>query len=77
MPTIKEKMRGIQGYGWTSQMVENSRQQHRIRHIHDNMTDNAASIRYIMDVSQCWSSTPQGSGYWSPISNAWNSNHPE
>ena len=63
--TMKEKMRSFQGYGWTSQMVENSRQQGRIGRLHDNITDGCESIRYIMDVSQCWANTPQDHSCWS------------
>lgn len=65
--TTKEKMRRFQAYKWTSQMVANSRKQGEIRYIHNNITDCGASIRYIMDVSQGWSGTPQGREYWSRI----------
>lgn len=65
--TTKEKMRRFQGYRWTSQMVENARRQERIDRIHANMTDCYATIRHIVDISQCWRATPQEHDYWSCI----------
>lgn len=64
---MKENVRRFQDYGWTSQMVENSRQQQKIEEIHSNLTNRYVSIRYIMDVSQCWCNTPQDHTYWSRI----------
>lgn len=67
MTNIKEKMRGFRRYEWTSQMVENARKQGKMGRIHGGLTDNSASIHYIVDASQCWSSTPQDHRYWSRI----------
>ena len=67
--TIEEKMRGFRRYEWTSQMVENARRQGKEHRIHHNLTDNSASICYVMDACQVWSNTPQDHTYWSRIKN--------
>lgn len=68
--TTKEKMRRFQAYKWSSQMVANARQQRKMKSIHDGIATNGVSIRYIMDVSQLWSDTPQDHEYWSRIADS-------
>lgn len=63
---LKGSMRSLLNIEWTSMMVENSRKQERISHLHDRLIDNA-SVGCIMDYSQTWHSTPQGRPYWKQI----------
>lgn len=67
------KMKELCEQRWCSQMVANS----KVCGSADIASCLRERYRFIFDCTQHWGSSPQGRGYWSPINNAWSSNHPE
>lgn len=65
---LNSTMRGLLEKEWATMMVANSHEQCRTDSLRINLRGNA-SIRSVIDYSQCWERTPQGYRYWVRIVN--------